>query len=289
MRLAPPERGAPYGTVRGEPLLDATLIEGPAGAAGPRVLWRLSGEVDLPAGPVVIDQSLTARDDGTLHLFGPGGTHLSLDPSRREVTIEGDPGPVALQVVATIALPLLLHAAGVLVLHASAACRDGEAVLITGVSGAGKSSLLVGLIDGGWQAVSEDLCAIDLRGDRPVVWPGPPWVRRAGPGPHGAEVRFETPDKTAWDLAPWLVDEPVPVRSIVALEPPGGQAIERRELGKADALAALARHAFWLGAPDERAGAVFRPCVRVVGAVPVASLRSPVDPGWVGPLRDRLR
>lgn len=303
VRLDPPDLAGPYGSSRGEPLLDVTLRRGDAGEPGPRTVWHLTGEVDLPAGGAVeIDQRLTERADGTLHLHGPGGTggtgdaggtHLAIDPASSTLTIEGgadaDRHPqVAWQVVATIGLPLLLHRAGVLLLHASAACRDGEAVLVTGVSGAGKSSLLIGLVDAGWQAISEDLCAIDLRGDRPMVWPGPPWVRRAGEGPVGAAVRFETPDKTAWDLAPWLADGPVPVRSIVVLEPPGGTEVERKVLVKADAVAAVARHAFWLGDPAERAGAVFRPCVRLVGATTVATLRSPIDPGWLGPARTAL-
>lgn len=287
-RLHPPDLAFGYGAARGVPLAEVILEHGPAGPPGDRLFWRLDGEVTLPTGTVTIDQSLTQRADGTMHLFGPGGTHLGIEPGTNRLVIEGGEDHIVKQVVVTIGLPLLLHAAGVLLLHAAAACRDGEAVLIGGPSGAGKSSLLVGLIDDGWQAISEDLCAVDLRGPRPMVWPGPPWVRRAGSGPAGASVRFETPDKTAWDLAPWQVDEPTPIRSVVALEPPGGHEVERRALSRPDALAALARAAFWIGAPDERAAAVFGPCVRLLGATSVVALRSPVDPDWVAPTRAAL-
>ena len=85
--------------------------------------------------------------------------------------------------------------------------------MICATSGTGKSSLLVGLMAAGWQPVSEDICVVDLRnGFR--VWPGPPWVRRAGEGPPGAGVRFRTREKTAWDIGPWQVDRPVPVEEL---------------------------------------------------------------------------
>jgi hypothetical protein len=54
-----------------------------------------------------------------------------------------------------------------------------------------------------------------------------------------------------------------------------------RVLAPPEALAVLARHAVWLGEPDERASQLFPRCVHLLGAVPAASMRVPLDPGWL--------
>ena len=59
-------------------------------------------------------------------------------------------------------LPLVAQRSGALVLHASAACIDGSAVMLCAESGSGKSSLLMGLVRQDGTALSEDQCVIDL-------------------------------------------------------------------------------------------------------------------------------
>ncbi len=290
VRLRPPSAGHGYGVIRGFPFADAELVEGRAGPPGKRELWHLTGRVQLPAGPVAYDQRLTQHGDGswTLHTQGGG---LLVDPVAGRLTIEAETESLARQLVTTYGLPLLLSRHPTLVLHACAAVPpDGDrAVVVCAASGTGKSTLLVRLIEAGWQAVTEDVSIVDLREDNLVIWPGPPWVRREGNGPPRSRPRFTTADKTAWDIAPWQVDRAVGIARIVFMEPAGGSSIEWQVLDRPRAIADLARFSIWLGDPATRAAATFSPTVAIAGAVPAARLRLPVTAGWAEQAEAKLR
>lgn len=290
VRLHPPELASPYGTTYGTPLVDAELRVGAVPPGGGRELWRITTEVELPDGPRPVDQRMFLGTDGSYVLQTLSGPLLAVDTSAKQITTTGTGDAVTFQLVTTFALPLLLHETGVPVLHASACARDGRAVVVAGTSGAGKSSLLVALTEAGWQPLSEDLCAIELGLHGPVVWPGPPWVRRHTglPGPVGGSPLFETPDKTAWDLAPHRGERPVPVGAIVVMQPPGGDEVAWTPVNRRAAIAELARHAVWEGRPEERPRALFGPCASLAGAVPVALVRAPVDPAWADAVSEVL-
>lgn len=57
-------------------------------------------------------------------------------------------------------------------LHASTVAIDGRAVVITGLSGAGKSDLALQLIDRGFTLVADDQTIVQKRGDR--LYASPP-------------------------------------------------------------------------------------------------------------------
>jgi hypothetical protein len=149
---------------------------------------------------------------------------------------------------------------------------------------------VVGLVDRGWPAVSEDLCVLDLSGGRPVVWPGPPWVRRSHglAGPAGAQPRFSSPDKIAWDIESALVNHPVPLGEIVFLEEPGDASVERQSLVSSEVVRRLAAHALWLGRSDEKGPRLFGPIVDVAGSAPATALRMPRRESWLDELPDVL-
>lgn len=56
----------------------------------------------------------------------------------------------------------LLRQRGLLVFHASAALLDGQAVLVAGDSGAGKSTAIAGLMKRGWIVQSDDVSAVRI-------------------------------------------------------------------------------------------------------------------------------
>lgn len=266
-----------FGHCRGEPLAQVKIIHGGSTAPGATELWsqRLSG------GAV---QRLSASEDGRV-VLELGDRRVSCSPGDGLVTVNEPFDWVGAQLVASFILPFLVSSASTLVLHAAAACRSNQAVLLTGPGGTGKSSSLVGLVDAGWTPLSEDVCVIDLTGPVPLVWPGPPWVRRlhGEPGPARAPVLFESSEKTAWDLSPYRdAPGPVPVTSLIVLDPPvTGGTPRRRTLAPGEAIGALAPHAVWLGDQDQTGRRLFGPVADAAARIPVSGLRLPVAEDWV--------
>ncbi|HZN14855.1 MAG TPA: hypothetical protein VFB78_11335 [Acidimicrobiales bacterium] len=278
------------GQVSGTPLLDAEVrIEAVTDAPGVE-LWRLDMDVVTAEGVVSVDQRLYRQPDGSTLVRSTSGQSVAVDAPTGRIAVDGRDDGVRLQLLTTFGLPLVLAEAPVLIVHASACWREGGAVLICAESGRGKSSALVGLTAAGWRAVSEDLCVIDLRADPPVVWPGPPWVRRAHglAGPAGSAPRFDTPDKTAWDIAPWQVDGPVELSQLVFLDQAGGSDVVDVAVSAPEAVQLLARHALWLGEPDDRGRRLFGPAVDLAARLPARRLRFPVSDLWLDRLLEVL-
>lgn len=273
-----------FGLSRGSPIVDIELERGTVDVDPGVEVWRLSGEVALSNGVIAYDQRLSRVGSDAL-LIEAGSARALVQASERRIIVQATSDSAALQLVTTLAIPVLLEREPALVLHACAAVAPGRegATIICGRAGAGKSSLLVGLIDAGWRAVSEDVCVIDFRGPRPTIWPGPPWVRRAGSGPAASSlVRFETPEKTAWDIASHQVLDAVSIHEILFLEPAGGDRTERERLSAAEAIARLTRSAIWLTDPDRRAASTFHRTASLSRAIACSRIRFAVADDWVG-------
>lgn len=266
-----------FGRCWGEPLAEVEIRIGRPAAPGSTELWSQP----LPSDEV---QRATVDTEGQVVLqFGPDRT-VSLSPAG-VVTVAEPFDWVETQLVASFLLPFLVSGDRTLVLHAAAASRCGKAVLIAGPGGTGKSSSLVGLVDAGWTPLSEDVCVIDLSGPDPLVWPGPPWVRRrhGEDGPKGAPVLFESSEKTAWDVGSFReAIGPTPVRDLVLLEPPApGANPERTLLQRGAGIGALAPHAVWLGDRREVARRLFGPVANAATRIPASILRLPIRDDWV--------
>lgn len=118
-------------------------------------------------------------------------------------------------------LAALLGPRGLYVLHGGAIARDGSAVLILGDSGVGKSTLILGALQDGWSALSDDLVVIRLSPSGPTVSGIPKALTvpadllsgqdsASTPVRNDPRGRIELPFEQ-WDLA-WR-----PVRAIVAV------------------------------------------------------------------------
>lgn len=93
----------------------------------------------------------------------------------RDITFETAPGAstadVAIFLIGT-AFGILLHQREQIVLHASAVCVNGSAVLFCGRSGAGKSTMAAALDKRGFRLVTDDICAVTLNdAEAPIVHP----------------------------------------------------------------------------------------------------------------------
>lgn len=104
-------------------------------------------------------------------------------------------------------------------LHAAAASMHGAAILLAGPAAAGKSTLLVRLVDAGWQLLADD--AVAIRRNRPEALPLPfsPEVRAAAQGSEQDWPTFLAQPKALATIAPDRVaSKPAVVAAIVLPE-----------------------------------------------------------------------
>jgi hypothetical protein len=99
----------------------------------------------------------------------------------REILVDPAPGVAASalwQILLGSALAVLLHQRGRLVLHASAVRETtGNALLILGHSGQGKSTLAAACQQEGLTLLSDDLAPLEFRDGRAYLHPGPSWMK----------------------------------------------------------------------------------------------------------------
>ncbi|HWP98707.1 MAG TPA: hypothetical protein VN426_17825 [Syntrophomonadaceae bacterium] len=93
----------------------------------------------------------------------------------KEISIDIDPGAQDGD-VATFAfgsaLGALLYQRGILAIHGSAVRTPKGAVIFSGEKGAGKSTLASALSSRGWDFMSDDVCAIHIENNTPMLYPG---------------------------------------------------------------------------------------------------------------------
>jgi hypothetical protein len=76
-----------------------------------------------------------------------------------------------------ISLQLIQARPELLWLHAGAAAYQGQGVIIAGVSGRGKSTLVTQLCAQGWAYLSDDVLPLDRKQHKILPFPQMPWVR----------------------------------------------------------------------------------------------------------------
>lgn len=142
---------------------------------------------DLPALPSTAPRDvgvlIRIEDDLSIRITSPIGGACHLDATARTVTLDltgATDAAAARQILLADMLPgLLCHRRGLLPVSASAVEIGGRAVLITGVSGAGKSMVAAELVSRGHRLVADGVVAISTRpgaapGAKALVLPGIP-------------------------------------------------------------------------------------------------------------------
>jgi hypothetical protein len=234
----------------------------------------LSSEVELPL-PAVTDRSpdgiirvgpvdrdgLVRRSPGyrstlnteafRMEWDGIGAFHVS---DGREILIDPAPGTetaALLPLLLGSALAVLMHQRGRLVLHASAVLDAlGNALLILGHSGQGKSTLAAACRREGLSLLSDDLAPLEFRNGRAHLHPGPGWMKLwpetlesvlgvdAEPQPR---IRPEGEKRLYFLPEPGLVAS-VPVGNVVVLQ--DVEQLQVEPICGADAVAELTRYSF---------------------------------------------
>lgn len=101
-------------------------------------------------------------------------------------------------------------------LHAGAAAKDGSAVLLTGPAGAGKSTLVVRLLERGWRLLGDDVVPVDVNRQVALPLPFTPDVRTTpGADLYDQQAFVEQPKQVVPIPADRVAREPAPISAIV--------------------------------------------------------------------------
>jgi len=193
---------------------------------------------------------LRAVRDGAVWFEFPGVARAHV--AAGSVSVEPRPGADDTALGSFLTGPIasiVLHQRGVLPLRASAAVASGRGALITGVPGAGVSSLLAGLISRGAHGVTDGLAAVSAPVGSPAsVAPGSAVMSlwRESADSLGLEVQAcprvrPGLERFALPLAPrW--GEPVPVEVVYLLRSWNLPEVRLSEVRPGDRIAALLDH-----------------------------------------------
>lgn len=167
--------------------------------------------------------------------------------------------------------------------HASVTVHDGEALVLLGDSGMGKSTLAAALIQAGGQLLTDDMLVMRSGGGRVMGFPGPPRLKLM---PEAARSTIGLPrrrrrmhprvKKLLLPLESNGSFGAVPVRRIYVLA--RGRQIEMRTLSERQACLALVGNAFNIAVRDPgRLGGQLRSAATIAQGVRVKQLKYPRD------------
>lgn len=173
------------------------------------------------------------------------------------------------------AMGALLHQRGLLPLHASAVEMDGAAVIFSGTSGAGKSTMALHLVRRGHRLLCDDICAVDFSTGSPRLWPGlvnlKLWrtsLDTVGADHAGLQPVLPTMDKYKLPVPEVADYRSFPLARFFLLEKNAGTTPSISVLPGADGVAALVSNTFrgQLVAPMEQSRRHFEQCVALHAA-----------------------
>lgn len=218
------------------------------------------------------------------------GTQIAVDPAR------GVPHEVLRHVVVGPALNHLLHQRGYFVLHASTVAIDGSAVAFVGESGRGKTTTAMACLTEGHRVLSDDVAAIILGDDGPVVRSGYPAVKLSPEAVETFEPPVEPPVRTCEGrprhfhrLRHDQPTSPVPLARVYLLEDGPDIAVESLPAG--ERVMSLVDNTYALGAlgAEGQARTNVSVCGEIVQTTTVKRLRRPRDLDRLPEVIDRVR
>lgn len=186
----------------------------------------------------------------------------------------------------------MLRLRGTLSLHASAVAVDGEAIVIAGNPGAGKSTTAAAFAKRGAVVITEDVAPVIWIDDRPCIAPGYPRIRLWD---DSATTLFgELPPLTpTWpkrflDVTEQFAERAYPIAKIVILEERAAHAAQRRLSGHEAAIALLRNASMTDALEDSMRERELSQVTRLAGDVPVIAANAPDDLRRTGELLDLI-
>ena len=208
------------------------------------------------------------------------------------MTVDSENEPFARQCVVGPGLGIVLHRRGRLVLHGSAVEVDGQAVVLLGRKGAGKSTTAAALLARGHRLLTDDLVAVDFADGHAQCAPGPLQMKLWPASAEALGLGGETePFVDGLEKGVWFGAERSPYAAPIALvcSLAWGDELDVSSLARTQAFGAVFEHAYaprFLGA---QAGArLVAPTVRLCAATSVLRVQRPQRLADVGAVVDQL-
>lgn len=189
----------------------------------------------------------------------------------------------------------LLHQRGILCLHASAVSMNGCAVGFLGPCGAGKSTIVAGLVDAGCGFLADDLLILEPRGASIVAFPGFGIIKLWEDAARKIGNRFarvgrlypEAPKEGFTPCKEAAEAKPLMLRALFVLEE--GADVLLEEIPKQQALAELLEQTYGVTVFADRPPADhFLQCGAVASRTTVYRLTRPMDFARMEEVRDAL-
>jgi hypothetical protein len=184
---------------------------------------------------------LTAFDTARFEVTG--GSRIAID------RFEGAEADDLVSFTLGSAMSALLQQRALLPLHASSVVTPAGALLVTGRSGAGKSTMTAQLLAMGFPLLADDVTAIDVDGDeKPIALPGLPSLRLWEDALKRLDAEARVIGRVRADLQKFYLpasnycETPQPIRAIIRLSTMSEGEVHIRTLDRADKVRWLGHH-----------------------------------------------
>lgn len=247
--------------------------------------WEGSADVVVRFGKL---DNLDRRSNGGDYFLGSiEGLGRLLVREGCEIVLDPEPGveeSVLRPVVLGPLFSMLLRQRGFLVLHASSVAIDGVAVAFMTHSGGGKSTMADAFHSQGYSLLTDDVMAIDLSGEQPMVIPSFPQVKllpdaATAIGHDIDSLPLLHPDspKFAHQLSNGFLQTPLPLKQLFVLEM--GPKLEIVPLSPQESFVEMVRNSravALLNAPEFSSNHL-QQCTRLFQQVPICALKRQRD------------
>lgn len=242
---------------------------------------------DRPADVVVrfgkLDNLDRRSNGGDYFLGSVAGLGMLLVREGCEIVIDPEPNvdeAVLRPVILGPLFSMLLRQRGFLVLHASSVAIDGVAVAFMTHSGGGKSTMADAFHSQGYSLLTDDVMAIDLSGEEPMVIPSFPQVKLLPDAATAIGHDIESlpllhPDspKFAHQLSNGFLQTPLPLKHLYVLEM--GTDLEITPLSPQESFVEMVRNSRAIALLDapEFNKAHLQQCSSLFQQVPISTLK----------------
>ena len=188
--------------------------------------------------------------------------------------LNADEAAVRFPIISTALASILQHR-GLLVFHASAVVIDGKAAMFLGSPGSGKSTIAAVMHSFGYRVLSDEIVAVQVVGDMPVVLPGLPQIRLLpestkylGFDPETMPKIRSDEDKTAYSAREGFTEKSVPLTRVYVLKIGNENNLE--PMGPQAAFTEIIKNYYTVGMlKASGAPSHLKHCAKVISTVPV--------------------